>query len=989
MSGAGAPEAPAARAGRRAGARPLRVRSAWLPWIGLLLSLGLSFAAWLVVRRAEQRRVRDRFEAEVDIAVERISRRMSALAQILRAAGEFVSLRPEGATRAEWRQFVEALELERLNPGVQALAFSEWVPAEALDGHVRRLRAEGFPGYEIRPGGPLPPEGGFSSIVYIEPFDERNQRAFSRDMYAEATRRSAMARARDTGIVSLSGRVTLYQETATKVQAGTLLYAPAYRRGAPTGTVAERQAALLGWPYMAFRMENLVRGMVGDTDRYLSLTLHDGEGEGPETLLYESPEAAAGTDGGLASVRRLEVAGRLWTLRAAPRPGFLASLGGRSAQAVLGLSVVTSLALLALFLALARAERRALAAADEQREKLQLILDSTAEAIYGLDDEGRCTFCNAACVRLLGFERPEDLLGRDLHRLVHRAPEADGAPGERDGALQRAAREGQAAHLESETLRRADGSTFTAEVWAYPQSRSGRFVGSVVTFVDATRRHRAEEERQKAAADLRRALEDAGRLNALLKEETARANELAVEADAANAAKSAFLARMSHEIRTPMNSVLGFAQLLLGDPELSRTQRERLEAIQRSGGHLLTLIDDVLVMSRIEAGRVTLSPGEVDLRRLLDDVELMFRLRMERKGLSFAVSCSPRVPRHVVADEQKVRQVLINLLGNAARLTAKGRVDVRVRAEPAGPGRVLLALEVEDTGPGIAKDDLPRLFRHFEQTRAGEKAAGGTGLGLAISLGFVRLMGGDIAVRSEPGVGTVFTVTLPVEVVEAAAEDGAAGELRVRGLPEGASAPLVLVVDDVEDNRRILADMLRRVGLEVETAVDGEDALDRFARRRPDLVLMDLQMPRLDGCGAIRAIRRAPQGATLPVIAVSASSFEEDRREARAAGADEFISKPFRESELFRKAGRLLGIAWACEKRVEAPPPSRAFVRVALPASLRESLVAAITSADPDRIEALLDELGGKDPEAAAALRELAESYEYERLLALLGAGGR
>lgn len=989
MSAPGTPKAPPPRSGPGPGESPLRVRSAWLPWIGLLLSLGLSFAAWLVVRRAEQRRVRDRFEAEVDIAVEGISRRMSALAQILRAAGEFVSLRPEGPTRAEWRQFVEALELERLNPGVQALAFSEWVPAEALDGHVRRLRAEGFPGYEIRPGGPLPPEGGFSSIVFIEPFDERNQRAFSRDMYAEASRRSAMSRARDTGIVSLSGRVTLYQETETKVQAGTLLYAPAYRRGAPTGTVAERQAALLGWPYMAFRMENLVRGMVGDTDRSLSLTLHDGEGVGPETLLYESPDAAAGPDGGLAGVRRLEVAGRLWTLRAAPRPGFLASLGGRSAQVVLGLSVVTSLALLALFLALARAERRALAAADEQGEKLRLILDSTAEAIYGLDDEGRCTFCNAACVRLLGFERPEDLLGRDVHRLVHAGAESDGAPAERDCALERAAREGQAAHLESETLRRADGSTFTAEVWAHPQHRAGKLAGSVVTFVDATRRRRAEEAQEEAAEALRSALEDAGRLNALLKEETARANELAVEADAANAAKSAFLARMSHEIRTPMNSVLGFAQLLLGDPELSRTQRERLEAIQRSGGHLLTLIDDVLVMSRIEAGRVTLSPGEVDLRRLLDDVELMFRLRIERKGLAFAVSCSPRVPRHVVADEQKVRQVLINLLGNAARLTAKGRVELRVRAEPVGPGSVLLVFEVEDTGPGIANADLPRLFRHFEQTRAGEKAAGGTGLGLAISLGFVRLMGGDIAVRSEPGVGTVFTVTLPVEAVEAAAVDGTSGELRVRGLPEGAPAPLVLVVDDVEDNRRILADMLRRVGLEVETAVDGEDALDRFARRRPDLVLMDLQMPRLDGCGAIRAIRRAPQGATLPVIAVSASSFEEDRREARAAGADEFISKPFRESELFRKAGRLLGIAWAYEKRAEAPPPSRAFVGVDLPAPLRESLAAAVTSADPERIDALLDELAGKDPETAAALRELAESYEYERLLALLGAGGR
>ena len=235
-------------------------------------------------------------------------------------------------------------------------------------------------------------------------------------------------------------------------------------------------------------------------------------------------------------------------------------------------------------------------------------------------------------------------------------------------------------------------------------------------------------------------------------------------AETASRAKSAFLANMSHEIRTPMNSVLGFSQLLRGDPALTAGQRERVEAIHRSGEHLLSLLNEVLEMSKIEAGRATLNLGDVDLHGLLADLESLFRLRVERKGLTFVVERSEGLPRRVVADGTKVRQILVNLIGNAARLTEAGGVRVSATSRPRGEGAALVAIEVEDTGPGIPVEEMSRLFQQFEQTRAGAQAGGGTGLGLAISRGFARLMGGEITVRSEPGKGSVFTVELPLAV---------------------------------------------------------------------------------------------------------------------------------------------------------------------------------------------------------------------------------
>jgi PAS domain S-box-containing protein len=459
-------------------------------------------------------------------------------------------------------------------------------------------------------------------------------------------------------------------------------------------------------------------------------------------------------------------------------------------------------------------------------------------------------------------------------------------------------------------------------------------------------------------------------------------------AEAANRAKSIFLASMSHEIRTPMNAILGFAQLLLRDTALTAKQHQHLETINRSGEHLLALINDILEMSKIEAGRTTLAPVTFDLHALLDDMAMMFRVRTEAKRLQLTMVRDELVPRYVVTDESKLRQVLINLIGNAVKFTERGEIEVRVEMQQDVNGAPRLRIEVEDTGPGIPADELDKLFRPFVQTSVYAHKEGGTGLGLAISREFAHLMEGEITVASQVGVGSVFSIDIAIEIGDVAEVAGTGDARRVLGLRPGQPRFRILVTDDREENRMLLCHLLDEVGFDTRQATNGEEALREFEAWQPHLILLDMRMPVMDGYETMRRLRAREDGAAIPIIAVTASALTEKREVVLTAGANDFISKPFREAELFNAMQALLGVTYVYAGEGAEPAPAVdapvADAVGACPAEVLAQLREAALDADRDRLLDLLARLGPAHAGIAGELQACAQRFDYDGVLALL-----
>jgi len=384
--------------------------------------------------------------------------------------------------------------------------------------------------------------------------------------------------------------------------------------------------------------------------------------------------------------------------------------------------------------------------AAENEERVRLLLDSTGEAIYGLDVNGRCVFSNPACLRLLGYAGPADLMGKNMHKLMHHT-RPDGSPyPAQECPLLEAFRTGMPAHLPEEIAWRADGTSIPVEFWSHPVLRDGANFGAVVTFVDITERKRAED--------------------ALL-----RAKETA---ESANRSKSEFVANMSHEIRTPMNGIIGMADLLL-DTELAAEQREFLELLKTSADSLLVLLNDILDFSKIEAGKLDLDPVEFAFHQTITDTVKIMRFRASQKGLVLNGCLSPSIPPILVGDPARIRQVLINLLGNAIKFTQQGEISLDVDRESSGAGLMTLHFRVRDSGIGIPREQQRRIFEAFTQADSSTtRKYGGTGLGLAITTRLVEMMGGKIWVESEPGHGSTFHFTaifgLPAANVESSTQ---------------------------------------------------------------------------------------------------------------------------------------------------------------------------------------------------------------------------
>lgn len=491
--------------------------------------------------------------------------------------------------------------------------------------------------------------------------------------------------------------------------------------------------------------------------------------------------------------------------------------------------------------------------------------------------------------------------------------------------------------------------------------------------------------------------DDLRQLNADLER---RVLERTAAAEAANQAKSVFLANMSHEIRTPMNAVLGFAQLLRRDRLLTEPQRQQVATIMRSGEHLLALITDILEISKIEAGRTVIDAVTFDVHDLIEDLGVAFRVRAEAKGLRLLMECAEGTPRRVVTDEGKLRQILQNLLSNAVKFTERGGVALRlaIHGEPGSGVAPRMIVEVEDTGPGVAPEEMGRLFGLFEQTETGRRSKAGTGLGLSISRRFAELLGGTLDATSDWGHGSRFRLELPIQVGEGARAPGKPLPAEVIALEEGQAACRVLVADDQAENRVFLEVLLASVGFEVKTVENGADAVRAFEAWRPHLILMDMRMPVMAGREAIERIRARGDGATVKIIAVTASAFDADRQVALIAGADGYIPKPFRVEVLLEEIRAMLGVRYRyAEASASGAPPRSAAASLsiagrraqvaALPAGLLSRLRESTLNADLSRILDLILQVEAHAPGLAQELRRRAEAFAYPELLALLESG--
>ncbi len=604
--------------------------------------------------------------------------------------------------------------------------------------------------------------------------------------------------------------------------------------------------------------------------------------------------------------------------------------------------------------------------------KYRRIVDTSYEGIWVIGENLKTTFVNQRMADMLGV-KPDEMVDRPVTDFMLEEDLTD------HHRKMKNRQQGLSEIYERRYLHKNGQTVWTIASATPIFDKKHNFKGSFAMFTDITERKKNEEELKK----YREHLEN------LVKERTSQLEVAKEQAEIANRAKSTFLAYMSHELRTPLNAILGFARLSKEAPDVTPEQKRNLDIITLSGGHLLNLINNVLDISKIESGHMILDIAPVDLNQLLQEIQSLLYVNAAECGLSFVVEQSPELPGCIEVDVGKLRQILINLIGNAIKYTKRGGIILRVKVIQKNAEKVRLRFEVEDTGPGIHEEKRKKIFRPFVQLREQGAIPMGTGLGLAISRQYVELMGGHIDVFSEKGKGSIFffeipVIELPLKKTSVVPEQG-----RAIGIEKGQPRYHLLIAEDQLENRILLHKILEPFDFEIREAVNGKEAIELFEQWHPDLIWMDIRMPVMDGLEATHRIKSTKEGAHTKIIAVTAQAMEEDKIRILQAGCDDFIRKPYREREIVDALTIHLGLRFVYEEKPEVPPEKSELELIPeqlkkVPSELVQKLHQAVIALDPEPIQKLTNEITHYDQAIGGALQRLVKRFDYGRLLKFL-----